>query len=72
MALSTFHQRLLPLPLPLPPLLRRPAEAQMLARAIKEHERRDGRREGFADTPADVLAYKYFRDVRGPGGTEGG
>ncbi len=49
-----------------------PYEAQVLARAVKEHERRDGRREGFADTPADVLAYKYFRDVsrglRGCGG----
>ena len=41
-----------------------PHESQVLARAIKEHERRDGRREGFADTPGDVLAYKYFRDVR--------
>lgn len=40
-----------------------PHESQVLARAIKEHERRDGRREGFADTPGDVLAYKYFRDV---------
>lgn len=41
-----------------------PHESQVLARAIKEHERRDGRREGFADTPGDVLAYKYFRDAQ--------
>ena len=37
----------------------------MLARAIKEHERREGKREGFSDTPGDVLAYKHYRDVRG-------
>lgn len=58
-------------PSSLPPLLTNPSpcpcsphESQVLARAIKEHERRDGQREGFADTPGDVLAYKYFRDVR--------
>lgn len=45
------------------PLPCSPHESQVLARAVKEHERRDGRREGFADTPGDVLAYKYFRDV---------
>lgn len=38
----------------------------VLARAIKEHERRNGRREGFADTPGDALAYKFYRDVRRP------
>lgn len=50
------------------PLPCSPHESQVLARAVKEHERRDGRREGFADTPGDVLAYKYFRDVSGGSG----
>lgn len=36
----------------------------MLARAVKEHERRKGAREGFSDSPADCLAYKHYRDVR--------
>jgi hypothetical protein len=40
-----------------------PAEAQVLARASKEHERRAGHKEGFSDTPGDVLAYKYWRDA---------
>jgi hypothetical protein len=40
-----------------------PQESQVLARAFKEHERRDGRREGFLDTPGDVMAYKHYRDV---------
>lgn len=40
-----------------------PHESMVLARAIKEHERRNGRREGFADTPADALAYKFYRDA---------
>lgn len=39
------------------------AEAQRLARAIKEHERRVGEREGFSQTPADCLAYKFYRDA---------
>lgn len=37
----------------------------MLARAVKEYERRGGRKEGFSDSPGDVLAYKHFRDVSG-------
>lgn len=47
---------------------RSPHESMVLARAIKEHERRNGRREGFADTPADALAYKFYRDVSHSGG----
>ena len=39
------------------------SECVVLARAIKEHERRKGTKEGFADTPADALAYKHFRDA---------
>jgi len=35
----------------------------ILARAMKEHERRNGRREGFSDSPQDALAYKYYRDA---------
>lgn len=35
----------------------------MLARAVKDHERRDGTKEGFSGTPGDCLAYKYYRDV---------
>lgn len=35
----------------------------VLGRAIKEHERRNGIKEGFMDTPADCLAYKYYRDA---------
>jgi hypothetical protein len=41
-----------------------PHDCQVLARAVKEHERKDGKREGFSDTPGDVLAYKHYRDVR--------
>ena len=55
-----------PSPQPLPPrgvMPCSPHDAQVLARAVKEHERREGRREGFGDTPGDVLAYKHFRDV---------
>jgi hypothetical protein len=40
-----------------------PPEAQVLARAMKEHERRLGERDGFADSPGDCLAYKFFRDA---------
>ena len=36
----------------------------MLIKAFKEHERRDGEKEGFAHTPADALAFKFYRDVR--------
>lgn len=35
-----------------------------LSRAVKEHERREGEKIGFSDSPADCLAYQYFRDVR--------
>lgn len=35
----------------------------MLIKAFKEHERRNGLKEGFAHTPADALAFKYYRDV---------
>jgi hypothetical protein len=35
----------------------------VLARAIKEHERREGEREGFAATAADCLTYKHYRDA---------
>lgn len=38
-------------------------ECQILARAIKEHERRNGQRDGFSSSPADCLAYKYYRDA---------
>ena len=37
----------------------------MLIKAFKEHERRDGEKEGFAHTPADALAFKFYRDVSG-------
>jgi hypothetical protein len=39
------------------------AACTILARAMKEHERRNGRREGFCDSPQDSLAYKYYRDA---------
>ena len=35
----------------------------MVIKASKEHERRNGLAEGFACTPADALAFKYYRDV---------
>ena len=38
-------------------------ESEVLIKAFKEHERRDGEKEGFAHTPADALAFKYYRDV---------
>eukprot|EP00887_Chlorella_sp_A99_P004991 scaffold4.g4991.t1 len=40
-----------------------PAECVVLARAIKEHERRKGAGEGFSDSPADCMAYKHYRDA---------
>ena len=40
-----------------------PQESLVLARAIKEHERRKGEKEGFSDSPADCLAFKYYRDA---------
>lgn len=41
-------------------------ESEVLAKAYKEHERRKGEKEGFAYTPADALAFKYYRDVSKP------
>ena len=39
-------------------------ESTVLARAVKEQERREGHKEGFTPSPGDCLAYKYYRDVR--------
>lgn len=39
------------------------ADCTILARAMKEHERRSGEREGFSNSPRDCLAYKYYRDA---------
>ncbi len=39
-------------------------EATVLSRAVKEHERRRGEKEGFSKAPGDCLAFKYYRDVR--------
>lgn len=39
-------------------------ESGVLARAVKEQERREGEKEGFTSSPADSLAFKYYRDVR--------
>ena len=41
-------------------------ESEVLIKAFKEHERRNGVKEGFAHTPADALAFKYYRDVSSP------
>jgi hypothetical protein len=41
-------------------------DAVLLARAVKEHERREGVKAGFSEAPGDCLAFKYFRDVRTP------
>ena len=38
-------------------------ESTMLARAVKEHERRNGEKEGFSGSPADCVAYKHYRDA---------
>lgn len=38
-------------------------ESVILARAVKEQERRKGEREGFSDSPGDCLAFKYYRDA---------
>ena len=38
-------------------------QCSMLAKAIKEHERRSGQRDGFSESPADCLAYKHYRDA---------
>lgn len=39
------------------------SESAILARSVKEHERRRGENEGFSSSPADCLAYKYYRDA---------
>jgi len=36
----------------------------VLAKAVKEQERRKGEKEGFSAAPGDCLAYKHYRDVR--------
>ena len=38
-------------------------EALVLGRALKEHTRRSGTKEGFEATPQDCMAFKYYRDV---------
>ena len=38
-------------------------DSEVLIKAFKEHERRNGEKEGFAYTPADALAFKFYRDV---------
>ena len=41
-------------------------EATTLSRAVKEHGRRRGQKEGFSIAPGDCLAFKYYRDVSRP------
>jgi hypothetical protein len=41
-----------------------PHDSVVLARAIKEHQRRPDTAEGFSDAAGDCLAFKYFRDGR--------
>ena len=38
-------------------------ECDVLARSMKEWERRPSERSGFSDHPGDCLAFKYLRDV---------
>ena len=40
-------------------------QCEILARAMKEWDRRPGERAGFTDSPGDCMAFKYLRDVRG-------
>ncbi|GLI59935.1 hypothetical protein VaNZ11_001983 [Volvox africanus] len=40
-----------------------PAMCEVLARSMKEYERRVPERAGFTDHPADCLAFKYLRDA---------
>ncbi|GAB4818970.1 hypothetical protein N2152v2_006016 [Parachlorella kessleri] len=40
-----------------------PQESLVLARAVKDHERRVGTKEGFSNEMGDCLAYKYYRDA---------
>jgi hypothetical protein len=44
-----------------------PQECEVLARAMKEWERRETERHGFSDQPGDCMAFKYLRDVSGVG-----
>jgi len=37
---------------------------EVLARAMKEWDRRPGERSGFTDSPGDCMAFKHLRDVR--------
>lgn len=39
----------------------------VLARSMKEWERRPSERSGFSFAPGDCLAFKYLRDVSGVG-----
>lgn len=39
-------------------------ECVVLARAVKEHDRRRAEREGFSNAPGDCMAYKYYRDAQ--------
>ena len=41
-------------------------EAKVLGRALKEHTRRIGTKEGFEATPQDCMAFKFYRDVGAP------
>lgn len=43
-----------------------PQEATTLSRAVREHGRRMGEKEGFSIAPGDCLAFKYYRDVSCP------
>lgn len=38
-------------------------ESNILARAVKEHQRRLGDKMGFSAAPGDCLAFKYYRDA---------
>ncbi|KAL0038772.1 hypothetical protein WJX79_007235 [Trebouxia sp. C0005] len=38
-------------------------DSEVVIKAFKEHERRNGVKQGFAYTPADALAFKYYRDA---------
>ena len=37
--------------------------AVLLARAMKDYERKGGLKDGFSSVPADCVAYKFYRDV---------
>ena len=52
-----------PTSLPLAARTRCSQESQVLARSVKDHERRVGTKEGFSNEMGDCLAYKYYRDV---------